>query len=448
MSTEIKEFKVSVVIPVYNAEPYLEECLQSLCHQTLKEIEIICVDDGSTDGSLDFLRGYQKKDSRIQVLQQKEESAGAALARNMGLRHAKGEYLYFLDADDYVHLELLEKTYTRAKKTQADIVRFDAICFDHESRAEITGGYVTEPEFLKMGEVFAPEETENFSIVSSGSVPWRQLYLRSFVEEHHLHFQAVAISDDDFFAFTSMTLAKRVSILPEKLVYHRLNNEGSQTANLDRGLMTTIKVYGALKVWLEEKGLFEQLEGQYLKKSSYSLFYYFFGFSQFETVQTLFQLLHSGVLKELGFHRILESDLSTSHKKLIEYILKYDSAESFFFEQFKEHKSDMLALMFDVPFPQALVKPEEKVLLYGAGELGKGFFHKNLKGHFCNIVAWVDKNHEKIGFPVTGLETLKNTEFESLLIAVESETVATAIKKELISLGVEAEKIKWALQSI
>lgn len=94
--------KVSVIIPVYNAQQYLKQCLDSICQQTLHEIEIICIDDGSTDDSLRILQEYTKKESRLQILTQKNQGAGAA--RNCGLRAAKGLYLSFLDADDFLNL--------------------------------------------------------------------------------------------------------------------------------------------------------------------------------------------------------------------------------------------------------------------------------------------------------------------------------------------------------
>ena len=96
--------KVSVIIPVYNVEQYLRECLNSVIKQTLKEIEIICVDDGSTDNSLDILKEYAEKDHRITIITQKNLHAG--VARNAGLSIAKGEYLSFLDSDDFFELNL------------------------------------------------------------------------------------------------------------------------------------------------------------------------------------------------------------------------------------------------------------------------------------------------------------------------------------------------------
>ena len=128
--------KVSVIIPVYNVEPYLKQCMDSVVGQTLKDIEIICVDDGSTDGSLDILKEYATEDSRIQIIEQK--NAGAGAARNNGMRHATGKYLSFLDSDDFFEPRMLEKAYDLAEKDQADFVsiqirpvsyREETVCF-------------------------------------------------------------------------------------------------------------------------------------------------------------------------------------------------------------------------------------------------------------------------------------------------------------------------------
>ena len=116
----IKRPKVSIIVPVYNAEEYLEQCLDSIVNQTLKDIEIILVDDNSTDKSPVIMCEYQKNDSRINIL--KGKGTGAGGARNVGLEKAKGDYLLFLDADDFFELNMAEKMYNRGVETNSDIV--------------------------------------------------------------------------------------------------------------------------------------------------------------------------------------------------------------------------------------------------------------------------------------------------------------------------------------
>ena len=113
---------VSVILPAWNVSPYLRQCLDSIVSQTLTNIEIICVDDGSTDGTLDILREYAEKDSRILVIHQENQGAGAA--RNNAMRYAKGKYLSFLDSDDFFEPDMLEKSWEAAERNNADIVVF------------------------------------------------------------------------------------------------------------------------------------------------------------------------------------------------------------------------------------------------------------------------------------------------------------------------------------
>lgn len=125
--------KVSTIVPVYNAEKYISKCLDSLINQTLKDIEIICVDDYSTDNSLAILQDYASKDSRIKIIAF-ETKQNAAIARNKGLEVATGEFLGFVDSDDYIDLDFYEKLYHKAKETDADIVKAETLIINLDGK--------------------------------------------------------------------------------------------------------------------------------------------------------------------------------------------------------------------------------------------------------------------------------------------------------------------------
>lgn len=110
---------ISVLVPVYNVEPYLAQCLESICSQTLRELEIVCVDDASTDGSLSILREFAERDPRVKVVQA-PENGGLSRSRNLAMSHAVGEYLFLVDSDDWLETDLLEEMYRRAKALDAD----------------------------------------------------------------------------------------------------------------------------------------------------------------------------------------------------------------------------------------------------------------------------------------------------------------------------------------
>lgn len=119
--------KLSIIVPIYNAQNHLKKCIESIINQTEKDIEIILIDDGSTDDSLKICNEYQRKDFRINVIHQ--NNSGVSIARNQGIKIAKGEYIGFVDSDDWIDLDMFKRLLEEAKKTDADIVMCDAILF-------------------------------------------------------------------------------------------------------------------------------------------------------------------------------------------------------------------------------------------------------------------------------------------------------------------------------
>lgn len=210
---------VSVVIPVYNAEPYLRACLNSVVNQTLREIEIICVDDGSTDGSLAILREYEAADKRVKVLTQQNLYAG--VARNNGMAAACGEYVIFLDSDDFFEPDMLKAALLCAQKNRAEIVIFGYNKFDMQ-----TG--IKEPQQIKLpGHVFSADELGIDFINTIQTSAWNKLYLRSFIEDNGLQFEARKKCNDSYFVQLSVILASRMVYLNRRLVNYRVNNPNS-----------------------------------------------------------------------------------------------------------------------------------------------------------------------------------------------------------------------------
>lgn len=142
--------KVSVIMPVYNVENYLRQCLDSVINQTLREIEIICVDDGSSDNSLKILLEYAAKDKRITVIKQNNLYAG--VARNAGIAVAKGEYLSFLDSDDFFELNMLEEAYKAIKKEKSEIVFYLYTAYDNDTQQPVEVRGIKKKYIEKIGQ--------------------------------------------------------------------------------------------------------------------------------------------------------------------------------------------------------------------------------------------------------------------------------------------------------
>jgi glycosyltransferase involved in cell wall biosynthesis len=209
--------KISIIIPVYNAEKYLQQCLDSVVNQTLKEIEVLCVNDGSKDGSLNILEEYQKKDSRIKVFTQ--ENSGPATARNVGLENAKGEYVWFVDADDWIELNACEILYVRAKIDNLDILIFCAYNVPNiqPTKADISYRALDcIPAYFEQ-KVFTLEEGKSF-LFNIPREMFNKLLKKDFLYENNLYFEE-KFYEDIIFNMKCIYSSHRFGVL-KKFLYN------------------------------------------------------------------------------------------------------------------------------------------------------------------------------------------------------------------------------------
>ena len=218
--------KISVIIPVYNVEEYLCQCLESVIKQTLREIEIICIDDGSTDNSLKILQEYAQKDRRITVL--KQENLHAGVARNAGLAVAKGEYIHFLDSDDWIDEETYAKLYDLITTTQADFVKFKSYTYDNKEQ-EVVNSY-----FTNMGAV-AEKYFDNFYnlqddyklLLNVSDAPWSGIYNHQFLKKNRILFDNLLCANDVSFFYRCLVAARKIYLSKQRFVYYRIHNSSS-----------------------------------------------------------------------------------------------------------------------------------------------------------------------------------------------------------------------------
>ena len=202
--------KVSVVVPVYNVYKYLTRCLDALVNQTLSDIEIICVNDGSTDNSAEILKEFADKDKRIIVINQ--ENAGLSVARNTGMAQAKGEYIGFVDSDDWVDLDFFEKLYNAAKNNDCDIAVADFVR-EHPNK---------KPKRLNITEEKIFETPEDKYMVCKtyreGCV-WNKIYRNEFLKSINLQFVPGMYYEDRDFTARSLYYSKKLVTVPN--TYYR-----------------------------------------------------------------------------------------------------------------------------------------------------------------------------------------------------------------------------------
>ncbi|MBQ8124643.1 MAG: glycosyltransferase [Kiritimatiellae bacterium] len=222
---------VSVIVPVYNAETYLVQMLVSLAAQTLRNIEVICVDDGSTDGSCAICERFAAADARFKILHQ--TNSGAAVARNRGIGEARGRWLFFADADDFCRPDMLADMVAEGKARNADIVvagsfRFDARQIGECCKVCIPAKYVEKEQPVSC-------HTDGVNVFSGlGFAPWNKLYKSDFVHACGIRYHQTPPNDDVFFVLATLILARRIALMCKEYYYYRAFLETSQMGQADK----------------------------------------------------------------------------------------------------------------------------------------------------------------------------------------------------------------------
>lgn len=214
---------ISIIMPLYNAERFLGETLQSIQKQTYHDFELICINDASTDATMDILQSVQEHDTRIKIYSNKERS-GAAKSRNIGISKAKGEYITFLDGDDIFEEEMLELGYEAAKKEELDIVIYEYMHVDSHKIYEKKSIYRSKKYIEKYCNnpfCIAQQSPEDF--LNWSMSPCNKLFRKKFIIENQLEFQTLSSSNDIFFVIMALMLAKKVVALNDRrvMVYAR-----------------------------------------------------------------------------------------------------------------------------------------------------------------------------------------------------------------------------------
>ena len=225
MSTVLNKPLVSVVVPFFNVESYAEETIKLICTQTLKDIEIICVDDGSTDGTPSIIESLSKTDSRIRFVSQ--ENSGAGAARNAGLDLATGEYVSILDSDDIYNTRMLETAFIKAQITDSDVVLYRSDQFIQQEDKYKKTPWVIKLHQLPSTEVFSISDIRSNRFFAFQGWAWDKLFKRSFIESNRLRFQNTRIYNDMFFVFAACLMAKRISYIDSILIHQRKRGGGS-----------------------------------------------------------------------------------------------------------------------------------------------------------------------------------------------------------------------------
>jgi glycosyltransferase involved in cell wall biosynthesis len=255
--------KISVIIPVYNAEKYLRQCLDSVVNQTLKDIEIICINDRSIDDSLKILGEYAAKDSRIIILNNFYRLK-AGETRNLGINEATGKYLHFLDADDFFKPSMLENMYVRAQDKQADIVMCRSMGYNHAKDDYFGMEWSINSHYLPENDPFSFKDMPDYIFNFCPGWAWDKLYRAGFVKDNNLHFQDIRTNNDVLFVYSSLVKASRISVLDMPLVYHRVNTSVSLQETREYSWECFYQASTALCEELKSIGVYDQVQRSFI----------------------------------------------------------------------------------------------------------------------------------------------------------------------------------------
>ncbi|MDR0327032.1 MAG: glycosyltransferase [Planctomycetaceae bacterium] len=250
-SQQFGQPKITIIIPVYNVERYLRQCLDSVVNQTMRDIQIICVNDGSPDGSLTILQEYADRDSRIEIID--KPNGGLSSARNAAYPHIKGKYTLFVDSDDWLELDLCERTYETSETTGAAMSIF---FWSGEDGLNTPSRH----RYLSPGDKTTAEEKFPFLHYPTA---WSKLWRTDFLLDNKLYFPEGLVFEDQFVNWKAVILADKISVIPERL-YHYRYNPGSIMQSQEKYWTHIVLVYDKTHDEVIRLGHYEVYRNQFI----------------------------------------------------------------------------------------------------------------------------------------------------------------------------------------
>jgi len=388
----MEEKMISVIIPVYNVEKYLRNCVESVCYQTMKDLEIILVDDGSTDRSGEMCDEFAMQDNRIVVIH--KENGGLVSARQAGLNVASGDFIGWVDSDDWIDHTMYEDMLAVCVQEQADVVTTSARYISRENSEYKDISFVPAGVYKK--------ETQTIDIIirnliysedyrESGMISaiWNKLFRKDFLCKYLFSVdKRTQYGEDEVCVYPCLINANTIVVL-DAAYYHYRQRDGSICHSTDEQYFVGITLFyeqlkAAFHTHPEKKVLMDQLNRYMLER------------------------VFRGINISFGFG------------------------------------FGMVAPRYLPPYNLLRKNNLKKIVLYGAGEVGQGHYRQFQLTQMVEIVGWIDHQWEKyraIGLPTESIAVLKELEYDGILIAVENERVSKEIEKELREFGISPEKI-------
>jgi exopolysaccharide biosynthesis predicted pyruvyltransferase EpsI/glycosyltransferase involved in cell wall biosynthesis len=314
----MNNIQVSVVVPIFNVARYLGQCLDSICSQTLKNIEIICVYTDSQDNSFEILQDYAKKDSRIKIL--RRDDGGLGGARNCGIFFSQGLYVAFVDSDDWIAAEMLESMHSMAKYSDADIVICAINSYDDIKGKLIKNDWGYDLPFSHSldGKIFTYRDIDPNKFISDVApvTAWNKLYRKHFLDENKLLFPENVRYEDNPFYYEGMIKAKKVYYTRNRYYYYRKNREGSlqNSSCTNNNMLDIIKVFAIIDYTLKKNFVSDELKTAMQRYVCNELFWRYFMIKGYKRkfIQTVYRIsseyIYEAFIKRLHAEGTREND--------------------------------------------------------------------------------------------------------------------------------------------
>jgi len=400
---EINMINISIIMPLYNAEKYLTETLQSIFMQTYKEYELICINDGSTDSTITILKKYQTLNNRIKLLENTTR-LGAAVSRNRGILEAKGKYITFLDGDDIFDQQLLELSFEAIEKHNADVVMYEYMHVPSESiyeRKNIRRSNMFIEKFCKR--TFSIREFEPVEFMNWSPAPWNKLYKKSFITSNKLEFQSLDCANDVYFVSMVLLLATKLVMLNDRRVMIYARDHNVQTRiSYHRDPMCVYKAIKKIGDTLVERSLFEQLYQYYYYEAIYQLCAALSSIKSITEAKEFYLFLQNRGIDDLielcnDYNVLIDDNIYSllGNFKSLEFDSKWYLSEGVMKFLLNRNKEKI------VKFFQSCRIKHQKIAIWGAGKNGK-ILLDFLRVNNIQVEGVVDKDNRKQGRMVNG----------------------------------------------
>lgn len=432
--------KISIIMPLYNAEKYLNETLQSIQKQVFQEYEVICINDASTDRTMDILFQFQENDKRIKIINNSEH-LGAAVSRNRGILEAKGKYLSFLDGDDIFDEAMLELSYQNIEINDADIVMFEYkhVLSQHiYEKVSIQRSNLFIEKYCK--NLFSVQDFEPIEFMNWSCSPCNKLYRKSFIDSNHLEFQTLASANDMYFVTMALLLSSKLIMLDDRrvMLYARDHNVPTRIS-FDRDPMCTYRAMMKLGNELVEKRLFNKLFQYYYCSVFYNIRSALMQTKKIENAKQFYDFL-----QKKGIDNLSRRSNECYQKMDIRIRKKLDDYKNFdFISGWYRNEEVINYYLFKnkekiISFFQTYIVQNKEILVWGVGKKGR-ILLEFLQMCGIQIIEVVDSDINKQGTVVGGYEIKKpeNCLQKAQIVVTSSFVIYSEVKIALENTDIE-----------